>query len=98
LAGEVLYWRVEARVSFPQTKHVRGKPSVDQAYVTPATVTHPITEVAVGVLSPAYKSAGRPAPRGVRMTLRQAEAFGRVILVKVREVRRWNREQVRKTR
>ena len=85
-------------MSFPQTKHVRGTPHVDQAYVTPASPTHPITEVAIGVMSPAYKSKGRPAPRGVRMTLKQAEAFGRAILVKVREARRWNREQVRKTR
>ena len=85
-------------MGFPQTKHVRGTPRVDRAYVIPASPTHPITEVAIGVMSPAYKSKGRPAPRGVRMTLKQAEAFGRAILVKVREARRWNREQVRKMR
>jgi len=80
---------------YPSAKHVRGSPDVGQAYVCPGTPSYPkgIRRMIIGVLSPAYHNTyGETAPRGIRMTLGQAEAFGRAIIRKVREAERWNRE------
>ena len=78
----------------PGVKHVRGSPDLDAAYVCPGTSHHPIRQIVVGVKSPAYRGQdGKPTPHGIRMSLRQAEAFGRAIIAKVMEVRRWNRAE-----
>ena len=85
---------------FPQPKKVKGTPGFDEAYVHPCrdVTDGTIKEMAVGVRSPAYQSDGVMTPRGIRMTVRQAETFARVILEKVRRARRWNREQARRKR
>lgn len=94
--------KVEGGMRFPQIKHVTGTPAKDKAYVIPC-VTYvrdgpdEIKDLAIGVKSPAYKSDGEPAPRGIHMTLSKSEAFARAILKKVRQAKRWNREQ-RKSR
>ena len=89
------------RERFPQIKHVKGTPPVDQAYVIPVVSYprdggHVIKKLAIGVVSPAYKSEGKPAPRGIHMTLSQAESFAFAIIARIRKAQRWNREQARK--
>ena len=87
---------VKRRERFPQIKHVKGTPPVDKAYAIPV-VDYPrgkpgvIKKLAIGVISPAYKSEGKPTPRGIHMTLSQAELFAFAILARVRKARRWNK-------
>lgn len=83
--------RKKRGTSYPKCRTVKGSPPKDRAYVTAGRMGRTpasIGTLAIGVLSPAYHNE----PRGVHLTLSQAETFAKAILAKVKACRARNKE------